>query len=72
MDENQTFRAAESFPYPLLCDTDKTVGAAYGVADGPVPARATFVIKGGEVKKVWPKVSPQGHAAEVLAYVKSL
>lgn len=72
MDENQTFLAAESFPYPLLCDTDKTVGTAYGVADSDYPTRATFVIHGGEIKKVWPAVSPQDHAAEVLAYIKTL
>lgn len=72
MDENQTFCTAEGFPYPLLCDTDKTVGRAYGVADSDYPTRATFAIKDGEIKKVWPNVSPQDHAAEVLAFVKTL
>ena len=56
----------------LLCDTDKSLGEAYGVADSDYPARATFVIKDGTVQKVWPNVSPQDHAAEVLAYVKTL
>ncbi len=62
----------EGFPFPLLCDTDKAVGTAYGVADAEYPTRATFVIKDGTIQKVWPDVSPMGHAAEVLEYVKSL
>jgi peroxiredoxin Q/BCP len=32
--------------------------------------RSTFVIgPDGKVKKVFPKVSPEGHASEVLAFV---
>ena len=69
---NALFRTGEGFSYALLCDTDKTVGTAYGVADADYPARATFVIQGGDIKKVWPKVSPAGHAAAVLEYVKTL
>jgi len=70
--ENSTFCTAEGFPFPLLCDKDKHVGKAYGVADGDYASRATFVIKDGEIKQVWPKVSPQGHAQEVLDFVKTL
>lgn len=35
--------------------------------------RATFLIDGrGRIAKVWPKVKPEGHAAEVLEAVKAL
>lgn len=70
--DQDAFTEKEGIPFPLLADTDKAVGAAFGVADGDYAARATFVIKGGTVVKVWPNVSPQGHAAEVLEAVRSL
>jgi peroxiredoxin Q/BCP len=35
--------------------------------------RATFLIDAnGKIARVWPKVKPEGHAAEVLAAVKAL
>lgn len=71
VEEQDQFTAAQNIPFPLLADTDRAVGAAFGVADGTFPTRATFVITDGAVAKVWPDVSPQGHAAEVLAYLQS-
>ncbi len=35
--------------------------------------RMTFVIdKSGVIRKIWPKVTVAGHAAEVLEFVKQL
>jgi thioredoxin-dependent peroxiredoxin len=34
--------------------------------------RATFLIKDGLVQKAWPKVKPEGHAAEVLEALKTI
>jgi len=35
--------------------------------------RSTFVIdRAGKIARIWPKVSPEGHAAEVLEVVKGL
>ena len=35
--------------------------------------RTTFLIdKAGKIAKVWPKVTPRGHAAEVLTSAKHL
>ena len=42
--ENLAFRAKFGFPFDLLCDEDRTVGLAYGVADSPdavYPARVS-------------------------------
>ncbi|MCC6142737.1 MAG: peroxiredoxin, partial [Candidatus Hydrogenedentes bacterium] len=34
--------------------------------------RATFLIDGtGKIAHVWPKVKPEGHAAEVIAALKA-
>lgn len=67
-----------NLPFILLADTEKKVLKAFGawgekklygkVYEGII--RSTFVIgSDGTVKKVFPKVSPEGHASEVLAFV---
>jgi thioredoxin-dependent peroxiredoxin len=63
-------------PFTLLADPDKQIVKAYGVwgqksfmgrtFDGT--HRVTFLIgPDGRIKKIWPKVKPEEHAAEVLA-----
>jgi thioredoxin-dependent peroxiredoxin len=63
-------------PFPLLADEDKKIVTAYGVWGdksflGRVyqgTRRVTFLIgPDGRIKKIWPKVKPDQHAAEVLA-----
>ena len=67
-------------PFTLLGDADKKVGNAYGVIQeknmygkkvmGVV--RTTFIIgPDGKVKHIFHKVKPEGHAEEVLDYLKS-
>jgi peroxiredoxin Q/BCP len=67
-------------PFTLLGDADKKVGNAYGVIQeknmygkkvmGVV--RTTFIIgPDGKIKHIFNKVKPEGHADEVLAYLKS-
>lgn len=63
-------------PFTLVADEDKAIVNAYGVW-GPqkfmgVPytgtSRVTFLIgPDGRIRKIWPKVKPAEHAAEVLA-----
>ena len=31
--ENKRFADKYNFPFPLLCDTDRSIGTAYGAAD---------------------------------------
>ena len=63
-------------PFPLLADEDKEIVNAYGVwgeksfmgrkYEGT--NRVTFLIgPDGYIKKIWPKVKPEEHAAEILA-----
>jgi peroxiredoxin Q/BCP len=63
-------------PFTLLADEDKKIVEAYGVWGPKVfmgrkylgTHRVTFLIDpGGRIKKIWPAVKPEEHAAEVLA-----
>ncbi len=70
------FVAKFKLPFPLLADEDKKIVNDYGVwgqkmfmgrkYDGI--HRVTFLIgPDGKIKKIWPQVKPEEHAAEVLA-----
>jgi thioredoxin-dependent peroxiredoxin len=63
-------------PFTLLADEDKKIVEAYGVWGEKSfmgrkymgTHRVTFLIGGdGRIKKIWPQVKPDEHAAEVLA-----
>lgn len=70
------FKGKYQLPFPLLADEDHAVAEAYG-AWGEKSMygrkyqgilRTTFVIgTDGRIEKVFQKVKPRGHAAEVLA-----
>ena len=67
-------------PYTLVADVDKKIVEAYGVW-GPQTfmgikytgtTRATFLIgPDGKIRRIWPKVKPQEHAAEILEAVRA-
>lgn len=66
-------------PFTLLADTEKTICTAYGVWQEKSMygrkymgvARTTFVIdKEGRIARVFEKVKPEGHDAEILEFVK--
>lgn len=66
-------------PFPLLADEDKAIVQAYGVwgkkkfmgREYLGTHRVTFLIDPrGRIKKIWPKVKPEDHAAEVLAALR--
>ncbi len=75
------FIAKYQLPFSLLADTDHALAEKYG-AWGEKSLygkkyqgilRSTFLIgPDGKVAKVWPKVKPEGHAAEVLAALQAL
>ena len=78
--EDQTkFKTRYKLNFPLLADTNFEVVEAYKARRmksffgksflGIV--RTTFWIgPDGKIRKVWPKVTPKGHAAEVLAAIR--
>lgn len=76
---HRKFRAKYNLPFPLLADEDHAVAEAYGAwgekrmfgrkYQGIL--RSTFLIGGdGRIVKVFEKVKPKGHAAEVLAVLR--
>lgn len=71
VEANSAFRDKFAYPFPLLCDTARELGMAYGACESPDAghaSRVTVVIDGeGKVAKVYPKVDPKSHPAEVLA-----
>ena len=73
------FQEKFKLPFPLLADADKKVADAFGVLQmknmygkkvmGIV--RTTFIIgPDGKIQHIFPKVKAEGHAGEVLAYLK--
>ena len=73
------FQEKFSLPFPLLADPEKKIANLFGVVkeknmygkkvQGIV--RTTFVIgPDGKIKHIFNNVKPEGHAEEVLAYLK--
>lgn len=72
------FKAKYELPYTLLADEDKTVLQAYDVWKEKSMygkkymgvERTTFLIDpAGQIAKIFTKVKPAGHAAEVMAAI---
>jgi peroxiredoxin Q/BCP len=72
------FAAKYKLPFPLLADEDKRIVQAYGVWGQKSFLgkkymgiyRVTFLIgPDGRIKRIWPQVSPEEHADEVLAAI---
>jgi peroxiredoxin Q/BCP len=72
---NRAFAEKFAYQFPLLCDTNRDVGMKYGAADSPdagAAKRISYLIDPkGKIRKVWGKVVPKGHAADVLDTVKA-
>ncbi|MHB1134032.1 MAG: peroxiredoxin [Chloroflexota bacterium] len=76
---HEKFRVKFALPFELLSDPDGRVAAAYGALKQPAPgatsppgfARQTFVIDAdGRLAKIWRQVKADGHAEEVLAFLR--
>jgi peroxiredoxin Q/BCP len=74
------FRGKYDLPFTLLADEGHRMADAYGVwveksAYGKITwgvARTTFLIdEDGRIARVWEKVTPEGHADQVLAVLSS-
>ena len=79
-DKQKKFEDKYDLPYTLLADTDKKVANAFGVMKEKNMygkkvmgiERTTFIIgPDGRIVHVFPKVKAEGHAEEVLEYLKS-
>jgi peroxiredoxin Q/BCP len=69
-EENRAFAEKFSFPYRLLCDTDRKIGMAYGACDDPsgqYAKRITYVIDTeGLIAQAIGQVNAREHPAELL------
>ena len=70
--ENKAFAEKFSFPFLLLSDTDRKLGALYGAcepgATGGNAKRVAYVIDPqGKIKRVWEKVDVKAFSDEVLS-----
>ena len=74
VEAHQKFRQKENLNFTLLSDEKKEVTKQYGVLGTfGIANRVTFVIdKTGTVRKIYRDVSPAEHAAEVLAFARTL
>jgi thioredoxin-dependent peroxiredoxin len=75
------FATKYELPFPLLCDSDAAVAKAYGCwvlkkfmgKEFMGVSRMTFAIApDGRIEKVYRKVKPDSHAAEILADLPDL
>jgi peroxiredoxin Q/BCP len=74
LDSHKAFADKYDLPFRLIDDTSHAFTSAFGV---PVVSghakRVTFLIDAaGKVRKVFPNVNPDGHAAELIEALKSL
>jgi peroxiredoxin Q/BCP len=74
LDSHKAFASKYELPFSLLDDTNHALASAFGVPLFSGKAkRVTFVIDAsGKVSKVFPSVSPGGHAAELIEALKAL
>lgn len=76
----KNFQDKNSLPFTLLADADKKIANQFGVVKEKNMygrkvmgiARTTFVIgPDGKIKHIFNNVKPEGHAEQVLEYLKS-
>jgi peroxiredoxin Q/BCP len=65
VDENRSFAEKFNFPFPLLCDTERKIGVAYGAADSAkdeYARRIAYVIdEQGKIAQAHPKVDASSY-----------
>lgn len=70
VEENRRFAEKFDFPFPLLCDTKREIGLAYGAADSEkdeYARRIAYVIdEEGKIAQAHPKVDPASYPAQQL------
>ena len=73
-ESHKAFADKFNLPFQLLDDSSHALVTAFGVPVNSGHAkRVTFVIDGaGKVRKVFPNVNPDGHAAELIEALKAL
>lgn len=69
---NKSFANKAGFQFPLLCDTERVLGRAYGAGDSGNARRISYIIDAaGVITHAFSSVNTGSHAQEVLALVQS-
>ena len=68
--QNAAFAKKNDYNFPILCDTERTLGMAYGACDD-VKARyakriSILIDEAGKITRIYDKVNPRDHPAQVL------
>ncbi len=73
IESHKKFKSKYSIPFTLLSDSDKTVVTKLGIKSLlGIASRVTFIIdENGKILKIYPKVSPDKHAEEILSFLKN-
>jgi thioredoxin-dependent peroxiredoxin len=72
-ERHQAFSEKHGFPFILLADVDGKLATAFGVLKGKYAARSTFVFDSDlRFRRAFHDVTPRGHAAQVLAFLRTL
>ncbi len=68
VEEQKKFAEKEKLNFILLADSEKKVSKSYGVlGEKGYANRVTFLIDPeGKIEKIYPKVDPKTHSAEIL------
>jgi thioredoxin-dependent peroxiredoxin len=70
---HRAFADKHGFPFTLLADEQGELTRAFGVLNGKLADRATFVLDPeGRVARAFLDVTPRGHAQRVLNFVQAL
>ncbi len=72
-ERHRAFIEKHALPFILLADEDGKLAGAFGVLNGKYAARSTFVLDTDlRVRRAFHDVTPRGHAAQVLGFIRSL
>ncbi len=68
--ENAAFAKKYDFPFPLLCDVERSLGLAYGACDSAKAGNARrisyLIDEQGKIAKAYDSVNARSHPSEVL------
>ena len=70
VEENQAFKKKFGFPFPLLCDTERQIGVAYGACKDKTAKNATrigyIIDPAGKIKRAYSSVDARSFPEQVL------
>jgi len=73
IESHRAFAEKHAFPFVLLADTRGELARAFGVLNGTMADRASFVLdREGRMVRAFLDVTPRGHAQRMLNFVRTM